>query len=83
MAVTGQMLPEQVEPAVGALRDSFMAGMQAGSPLATAAAALVGCLVALAFLPQRDAVGGEQPAPQPAPAPLERPEPALVAAVER
>ena len=39
--------------------------------------------VALAFLPQRDAVSGRQPAPRPAPAPRERPEPAVVAAVER
>ena len=54
MAVTQQMLPEQVEPAVAALRESFMAGMHAGS-LAAAAAALVACVVALAFLPQRDA----------------------------
>ena len=72
MGVTNLLAPEQVPAAIAALRESFMAGMQAGS-LVTAAAALVACLVALAFLPQRDAA--------PLPAPLERPEREAVVAV--
>ena len=49
MGATSLLAPEQVPPAIAALRESFMAGMQAGS-LATAAAALVACVVALLFL---------------------------------